>query len=300
MLIIGIITGLGMAFFQSCSYLGSRFFYTKTKAGGFHLLAIAHVQMGIAAALLLWFCWPETSIPFATIGLVVIINSFAYMTGQAFFLLALKETNPSQIASLLALKLIGISMGSLLILHLSISAFQIAGIALSLAAVLLLNSSHDRIPIKGLIFSLLAVIGYSSSDICITIIVKELEQAQIANPPIIGMTLVYICTGFMGMLMLPFLKDAFKKPVLWLSALPFAGAWFLAMNLLFHTFLLLGPVFGNILQTTRGIISVLLGKLVTSMGFKELEDKMSRYAFLRRLGAAILMTAAVCLFLVSI
>jgi len=99
--------------------------------------------------------------------------------------------------------------------------------------------------------------------------------------------------------MLPFLKQPLKKPVLWLTALPFAGAWFIAMNLLFHTFLILGPVFGNILQTTRGIFSVLMGKLIIKIGLKGIEDKMSRYAFLRRLGAAMLMTAAVCLFVVS-
>ncbi|MBN1797735.1 MAG: hypothetical protein JW822_04100 [Spirochaetales bacterium] len=299
MLIIGIITGLGMAFFQSCSYLGSRFFYIKSGKGGFHLLAIAHVQMGIAAALLLWLVWPANSIPFAGIVWIIIINSFAYMTGQAFFLLALKHANPSQIASLLALKLIGISTGSLLVLHMSITAFQIAGIVLSLAAVLLLNSSRDRIPVEGLVFSLLAVIGYSVSDICIAVIVKDLELVQVANPSLVGMALVYICTGFMGMIMLPFLKDSLRKPVLWLSALPFAGAWFIAMNLLFYAFLLLGPVFANILQTTRGMISVLLGKIISKRGWIKLEETMPRHAFIRRLGAAMLMTAAVCLFVVS-
>lgn len=221
------------------------------------------------------------------------------MTGQAFFLLALKQANPSQIASLLALKLIGISTGSLLVLHMSITTFQIAGIVLSLAAVLLLNSSRDRIPVKGLVFSLLAVIGYSVSDICIAVIVKDLELAQVTNPSLVGMALVYICTGFIGIIMLPFLKDFLKKPVLWLSALPFAGAWFIAMNLLFYTFLLLGPVFANILQTTRGIISVLLGKIISKRGWIKLEETMPRHTFMRRLAAAMLMTAAVCLFVVS-
>jgi hypothetical protein len=299
MFLLGITTGLGMAFFQSCSYLGSRFFYTKTGQSGFHLLAVAHIQMGIAAVLLLWSIWPAAAIPFHKIIWIVIINSVAYMTGQAFFLLALKQANPSQIASLLALKLIAISMGSLIVLHMSITAFQIAGIALGLAAVLLLNSSRDRIPLKALILSLLAITGYSTSDISLTILIEELEQAHIMNPSFVGMSLVYICTGFMGFTMLPFLKGSLKKPALWLSALPFAGAWFIAMNLLFYTFMLLGPVFGNILQTTRGIISVLLGKTVSKLGWKDLEDTMPRYAFIRRLGAAVLMTAAVSLFVAS-
>jgi Flp pilus assembly protein TadG len=53
------------------------------------------------------------------------------------------------------------------------------------------------------------------------------------------------------------------------------------------------------MQTTRGIISVLLGKMISQRGWIKLEDTMPRHAFIHRLGAAMLMTAAVCLFLVS-
>jgi drug/metabolite transporter (DMT)-like permease len=300
MLIIGIITGLLMAFFQSCSYLASRFFYAKTAGSGFHLLSLAHIQMGIAAAILLWIFWPQQPLPFSTVALIVILNSLVYMAGQAFFLLALKHANPSQIASLLALKLIVISAASSVILHLEISALQVIGIILSLIAVVLLNSSRDKIPIKGFILSLFAVAGYSASDICIVVIVNDLNNYGIPNASFIATCLVYICTGVIGMMILPFLKNSWKRPVMWLSALPFAGSWLTAMFFLFQTFLLLGPVFGNILQTTRGIISVLLGLLVTRLGFFHLEEKMLRHAFIRRLGTALLMTGAVSLFVISI
>jgi drug/metabolite transporter (DMT)-like permease len=299
MLFIGIITGLGMAFFQSCSYLGSRFFYAKTGQGGLRLLAISHVQMGMVSALLLWIFWPSGTIPFAALAWVVVINSIAYMAGQAFFLQALNHANPSQIASLLALKLIGISLASLFILNIPITPYQVVGIILCLNAIFLLNSSRDKIPLRGLIYCLLALCGYSASDICIAIIVKQLAQAQVGNPSLTGTCVVYICTGIMGAAMLPFLPGSLKKIGPWLSALPFTAAWLIAINLLFQTFLLLGPVFGNILQTTRGIISVLLGKIVSRLGLKDLEEPMPRHAFVRRLGAALLMTAAVSLFVIS-
>lgn len=296
MLAAGIISGLAMAFFQSCSYLSSRFFYARTNGSGFHLLSFSHIQMGIAAVILLWIFRPQHPIPFTGIAFIVILNSLVYMAGQTFFLLALKEANPSQIASLLALKLIAISAASSLILHLTISPLQIFGVALSLAAVFLLNSSRDKIPVKGLVFSLLAVGGYSASDICIAVIVNDLNRAGIANASFIGTCMVYICTGIIGLVILPFLRDGVKKPVMWLSAFPFAASWLTAMFLLFQTFLLIGPLFGNILQTTRGIISVLLGLLVSKLGFIRIEEKMGRYAFFRRLGAAVLMTGAVSLF----
>jgi drug/metabolite transporter (DMT)-like permease len=299
MLLIGIITGLGMAFFQSCSYLGSRFFYAKTGRGGLHLLAVSHVLMGLASGILLWIFWPAQTIPFAALAWTVIINTIAYMAGQAFFLQALKHANPSQISSLLALKLIGISLASLFILNIPITPFEVLGIVLCLGAVLLLNSSRDKIPLPGLVYCLLALFGYSASDICIAIIVKDLEHSGITNPSLIGTCVVYICTGLIGAIMLPFLKDALKKPGLWLSSLPFAAAWLIAINLLFHTFLLLGPVFGNILQTTRGIFSVLLGNMVSKLGYSELENIMPAHAFLRRLASALLMTVAVSLFVIK-
>ncbi|MEJ2663125.1 MAG: EamA family transporter [Spirochaetia bacterium] len=181
MLFSGIITGLGMAFFQSCSYLGSRFVYTRTGKGGLSLLAVAHVQMGILATVLLFLFFPATPVPWNRLWLLIVLNSLAYMTGQGFFMMALKESNPSQVASLLALKLILISLGSLIILNLGISLLQVIGIVLGMGGVLLLNSSKDKISPKGLAFSLLAIIGYSTSDLCITVIVRDLHQAQVAG-----------------------------------------------------------------------------------------------------------------------
>jgi drug/metabolite transporter (DMT)-like permease len=255
--------------------------------------------MGILATILLFLFFPAAPVPWNRLWLLIVLNSLAYMTGQGFFMMALKESNPSQVASLLALKLILISLGSLIILNLGISLLQVIGIVLGMGGVLLLNSSKDKISPKGLAFSLLAIIGYSTSDLCITVIVRDLHQAQVAGPAFTGTCIVYMCNGIIGILMLPFLRDSIKKAETWLYALPFALTWYIAINLIFQTFLVLGPVFGNILQSTRGLISVVLGKLVLLFGIKGLEERMPRYAFIRRLGAAILMTAAVSLFVIS-
>ena len=87
-----------------------------------------------------------------------------------------------------------------------------------------------------------------------------------------------------------------RTPGDWLHALPFAATWLLSMVFLYACFAFVGPVFGNILQSTRGIISIVLGAGLARLGLEHLEQKVSRPVLRQRIGAAILMCAAVWLF----
>ena len=82
----------------------------------------------------------------------------------------------------------------------------------------------------------------------------------------------------------------------WLYALPFAAAWLLSMVFLYACFALIGPVFGNILQSTRGILSIVLGAGLARLGVEHLEERVPRAVLLQRIGAALLMCIAVWLF----
>jgi hypothetical protein len=82
----------------------------------------------------------------------------------------------------------------------------------------------------------------------------------------------------------------------WLGALPYAAFWFLAMVLLFECFLRIGVVFGNIVQSMRGLISIGLGVWVASMGWTHIESHMPRRVFWKRVIAALLMLGAVALY----
>lgn len=84
----------------------------------------------------------------------------------------------------------------------------------------------------------------------------------------------------------------------WLYAVPFAASWFVGVIFLFSCFGLVGVVYGNILQSTRGIISIALGFIIAHLGFESLEAKQSKRIIAQRLIAAVLMTAAVVLFLI--
>ena len=62
---------------------------------------------------------------------------------------------------------------------------------------------------------------------------------------------------------------------------------------------LVGPLLGNILQSTRGLISILLGSLFAYLGHFHIESEISRREFFGRLGAGVLMTAAVSLYVLG-
>lgn len=59
---------------------------------------------------------------------------------------------------------------------------------------------------------------------------------------------------------------------------------------------LIGAVFGNILQSTRGIMAVGLGAVLASMGWHELEQPVDRDTLVRRTLAAALMTLAIAIY----
>ncbi|MBN1670360.1 MAG: hypothetical protein JXR37_04975 [Kiritimatiellae bacterium] len=68
------------------------------------------------------------------------------------------------------------------------------------------------------------------------------------------------------------------------------------MVLLFATFGTIGVVYGNIVQSMRGLISVVLGAAVAALGWRAVEQRVGREVVLRRLAAAALMCGAIALF----
>ena len=118
-----------------------------------------------------------------------------------------------------------------------------------------------------------------------------------AGKPIVDSTAVaavtYVLLGFAA---LPFLIRTGWKYEKCRDALPYAGSWYLAMILIYLCYSTLGPVYGNIIQASRGIISVLLGLWLLHLGFKDLEPRVDRKAWMRRFLMAIVMIVAMFLY----
>ena len=64
----------------------------------------------------------------------------------------------------------------------------------------------------------------------------------------------------------------------------------------YSCFGMLGTVFGNVIQASRGLISIAIGMLLLHYGFGKLDAKISGSMWLRRAIAAILMTAGIILY----
>ena len=68
------------------------------------------------------------------------------------------------------------------------------------------------------------------------------------------------------------------------------------MLFLYACFALIGTVNGNIVQSTRGIIAILIGAALSKLGFNELEEKITLNIFIRRIIAGAMMILAIVAF----
>ena len=79
----------------------------------------------------------------------------------------------------------------------------------------------------------------------------------------------------------------------WLAAAQYSAAWMGAMVTLYACIGSVGVILSTILQSTRGIMSVVLGAVLAHHGWHELESRVDRTMLIKRIIAAALMTAAI-------
>jgi drug/metabolite transporter (DMT)-like permease len=294
----GILSGLTSACGFSLSYLFSRLFYEKSGKSPLHLLAISHLQMGVFSLILFPFVWPDTSLSFSIIMPLAGVTFFA-MLGQASFFFTLKHTNPSQVTPLLALKIVILAFASIFILQKNISSLQWIGICMCFGATFFLHFSGGPITLKGFVGILVTCIGYALADIFATMLIQQLASIGITTPVLLGTCLLYAVLGMFGITLSAFMWKDIQTFSVWKFALYFSMIFFLADIFLFTTFKLVGPVFGNILQSTRGILSIFLAKIVAMKGMHYLEQDMTKSIIVRRLLAASLFSIAIGLYVIG-
>lgn len=306
-LILGIPFGLTGALFQSLSYLATRHFVQRRPSGASRtLLVLAHVWMGVISLAILPFVWPwGLKLEWAPIALPLVTCAGFYLVGQIGLMMALRHTEPSRVSPLLGFKIVILAFmaslwgqpGSVPGAGHGLGMLQWAAVVLCVVATFSLNFSGVALPGRAIFGLLLAVVTYSISDWNITILVAAVKHETnfgYVKGSIFAACLTYVLCGLIGACLLPLQGSGRWRD--WRGSIPFSLAWYAGMLCLYASFGFVGVVCGNILQSTRGLMSVIISAFLIRWGLLHLEPVSTRGAFYKRLGAAALMILAVTLY----
>jgi len=296
MAIIGIILGLLAAFSSSLSYLCSRMFVGKYRNSSVILLALSHVIMGIFSLVLLPFVWDGSVVHISQYAVALVSCTFFYLAAQICLFIAFKNTDASRVAPLLGLKVFFVAIISLTFFDQTFIPLQWAAVALSVGATIALTQTGGKLSRICLTWILIACLGYGLSDLGINSLIDHFQAQNLSttHSTVLSVCLCYLLAGLIGLGIMQILPP--PTLAMWKHALPFSMVWYMAMFFLFGCFAHVGVVYGVILQSTRGVISIVMGYIIAKAGFVHLETKTSRMVLLRRILAAILMLGAIGLY----
>ncbi len=289
---IGILFGFGMAISFSVAYLFTRSFINRYHSS-LYLLIWSHLLIGIACVLMLPLLWTERYE--GPIFQDAFQCAFYYLLGQFALFQAVKYSNASRVAPLLGIKIVFIAVLSFFFLDHQFDVLQIMAILVSLAAATLLNWTGGKMPFASIVWVMVSCLFYSLSDIYIKKLVNCFPDVPVLHRSMLAMTIVYLICGAFSVAALPWFRKIHSRKML-KTALPFTVFWFISMILLFGCFDMIGPVFGNLIQSTRGIFSIIIGLFVAKAGYSSIESKVPLRVLLQRLGAAVLMSLAIVMF----
>jgi len=301
---IGVITGLLAAFFSALSYLVSRHHVLshselEGEGGGPRLIVQSHVLMGLTCIPACLLLWPRGGGPAAASYLPpACLCAIAYLIGQSCFFTALREVPASRLAPLLGLKIAMLAGIVALVLGPPLGGRQWAAVALSVVAALALQRGDDRLPARALGLILVACLCFAIADLAIVSLIGRLaggnaEPMGVFRAGILAMAITYVACGA---ILLPAAPRMWPRSGGgWLPAVQYSLVWLLAMIALYACLGQVGAVFGNILQSTRGVMSVVIGAALAHAGWHDLEEQVDRATLLKRIAAAMLMTAAIAL-----
>jgi drug/metabolite transporter (DMT)-like permease len=306
---LGITAGLVSGACMSFSYLFSRHHALSQPAAerptaAIGLLLRAHGVMGAVAAAGVLLLQPLALPPFAGfIGPLVAAAGF-YLLGNILLFGLLRTLEASRLTPFLGLKVFILALIVAMVLREPLSATQWLAVALSVAATVLLQGTAGGLPRAALGQVLVVCLCFALSDLFIVRLIDALCATN-AGPSsrliaaVVGMLLTYVVCGLVCG---PLVLAGWCRPApgrarqAWRTAAAYAATWLLAMATLYACFALVGAVFGNVVQSTRGIMSVVIGATLAHLGWHELEQPVDRATLVRRIGAASLMTAAIAVY----
>ncbi len=287
--------GVSSALSQTFGYVFSRLYVIRHQNAFWRLLLVSHLYMGLASLLLLPLVWTDNIPPLRNYLIPLLGTASFYVAAQGGLFVMMRLTNPSRVAPLLGTKIVILAVLSTSFFGHSLSPLQWMAVAACFGAVLTLNFSGGSLPVRALILLVATCTGYSLSDLNIHRLVQALAPLPTLHAATWGCLASYVLLGAAAAIIAPLagLRTLFDDSRL---SLPFAALWLIAMLLLFVCIGLVGPILAIILQSTRGLMAVLLGLVLARRGWTTVEDHVPTRVFLQRVGAAILMILAVALY----
>lgn len=294
----GIATGLLCGLCHSICYLASRFYVVSTGGSALRLLLLAQVPMGVVAIPLMLLLWPETWPESSRVVGALAQSIGLYLSGQYFMIEATRHTQPSRVSPLLGMKVVLMGVVCMLFFGEVISRIQWFAICLCSAGAVSLGVAGGKISFLAGATIFMAALSYVFSDIGISHLVQSFLDCGMGllTASLFSMGLTYSLMSLGTVCALPF-SYGFRGIVSeGRYVLSFAGCWMGAMGFYYATLGMLGPVYGAVLQASRGMMSVVLGIVVSHLGYMAMEEKLGRGVFLIRLFAAGAMFASIWLF----
>ncbi len=292
---VGMAFGLGAAAMQAASYLFSRRFVVGRPHASMRLLVASQVLMGAVSLALIPLLWTPDTPPWPRFALPLAACTACFLGGQLLFFGLLRHAEASRASPLLGFKVVVLALLAPWFRAVPLNGGQWLAVTMATTATILLGLIGGRLDARGAVCLVGACVGYSFSDIYIARLVQALAPLPLVRAAMLGACLSYALAGLLLLGVSRVLHRVKLREDL-LPAAPFAACWMVAMFLLYACFATVGPLFGNVLQSTRGILAIAFGAVAARLGHEQIESRKSPGLMLRRLLAAALMTAAVAAF----
>lgn len=297
MILIGILCGFITAMGTSLSYVLNRHYVAIRGGGPVKLLVISHILMGLLAAIVLPFIHDASLPPLSQYALDLAGAAGFYLIGQGGLYVALRYVDASHVTPMLGFKIVIVALIMVVFFATHITLLQWFAVGLCVCSAFLLNKAGAPPPIKALLAILWTCLFYGLSDICIQRVVLVLGVEGSLRGPLFGGLMSYLFTGLFCAAMLPWHGSLRLSD--WTAAGPYAAIWLLAMSLFFVAVSGAGIVLANIILATRGLLSIALGVILSRHGMVHLEKHVHKDVLLRRIFAALMMLAAITLWVLK-
>lgn len=288
----GIIYGLLAALMQSVSYLFSAIFISRFQSSPITHLIMVHLVIGLLSVITIPLTWHEKAAEIDQYFLPLFSAAVTYMFAQYALYQAIHYSVASRVSPLLGLKILILAVMGVSLFEESYNVLQWCAVGLCAAGAIWLSSSGGRISGKALMWILIACTGYALSDISILHLMAHFNTLPLSKAALLSVSLCYLLCGAFCLLFWPRIHN-YQQLV---GSIPAAISWFIAMLFLFACFAEIGVVYGGIVQSSRGLISIILAMILVGLSFNIAEPLPTRSVLIQRLTAASLMMFAIILF----